>query len=528
MNLYLLKSTLLVGLISALFSPAVSAQESASEAAAKMAFAARVEAYVKACLDRDLLPNKASPKRDALTRQIEYWQEDPKTMTALKRWGTKAGDYRALFLQERRKACYYLMGYVGDEGTMLTKFSVELVDKDGQTIHRATSNHYDVPLDKVMTIAFDVDKSLTPGSRNTFEASLKSVKVEMVPMGRTRILDKLHAMDRRVFGRRVRARLQARKGRGRRGQKTVDRGLAYLANTQNPDGSWNAHLKSAPRVEATAKVLLAFLAAGHTGIDGDHKAPVQAGLSWLIEQQDKEGQIGASMKAHAMATTVLSEAFETGNRRGIKMPQRAALHFLLCQQRKGGGWGSTSNPPLGDTVSTTWAIMAAASARASGSKIGSYVFEGAVAALDALTDSESGQTAYRSLASLRTPKAGEPSLAATTAMAGFTRFFCRQKGHDARLELAHGVMVDAGQNLNDAQSAEDLDFLEFGTQTMYLYDGEEWKDFNRMMETAVIDRASEDGSWSPRKGSEKRIGIAQSTAIATLSLTVYYRYGSIR
>lgn len=90
-------------------------------------------------------------------------------------------------------------------------------------------------------------------------------------------------------------------------EKAVNRGLIWLTQHQNPDGSWslnrfheNCNGKhtsctglggESSNTAATGLALLPLLAAGHTHVDGEYAKSVAAGLQWLIDHQKPDGEL---------------------------------------------------------------------------------------------------------------------------------------------------------------------------------------------------------------------------------------------
>jgi hypothetical protein len=79
-------------------------------------------------------------------------------------------------------------------------------------------------------------------------------------------------------------------------QAAVDAGLAWLAASQAPDGSWSGD------PEETGLALLAFLATGATDRAGPHPEPVAAGLAWLERHPGSSGPAAMAL-AEAFALT---------------------------------------------------------------------------------------------------------------------------------------------------------------------------------------------------------------------------------
>ena len=85
-------------------------------------------------------------------------------------------------------------------------------------------------------------------------------------------------------------------------EAAVARGLRWLAQNQNQDGSWSlSNYQRSDRPDnqgdtaGTALALLPFLGAGQTHEYGMYKENVAQGLRWLIERQAIDGDLRAGL-----------------------------------------------------------------------------------------------------------------------------------------------------------------------------------------------------------------------------------------
>lgn len=91
--------------------------------------------------------------------------------------------------------------------------------------------------------------------------------------------------------------LLAKYGGNRKTEEAVDAGLRWLVKQQNKDGSWSIRgpysdgivEKIDNRPAATALALLAFQGAGNTRSSGKYSAVVSKGWKWLLKQQRADG-----------------------------------------------------------------------------------------------------------------------------------------------------------------------------------------------------------------------------------------------
>jgi hypothetical protein len=131
----------------------------------------------------------------------------------------------------------------------------------------------------------------------------------------------------------------------------VDKGLAWLAKQQRPDGGWAVDKESA--VAPTGLALLAFLGSAYTD-QGNHPyvATVRKGLDYLIASQEK-----AAPRERAIAALALAEALSLTSAPRLKAPVQKALKELAIA-RKGAkadpltmGWYALASARRGNPAS---------------------------------------------------------------------------------------------------------------------------------------------------------------------------------
>src|SRR5262245_60600244 len=105
--------------------------------------------------------------------------------------------------------------------------------------------------------------------------------------------------------------------------EAVNKGLQYLASTQNPDGSWNGDVgyklnqnyqvlaSQVPHVGVTALAGIAFLAGGHLPGRGQYGQVISKAIDYITTHVNQLGFItdqGTRMYSPAFATLSLAEA----------------------------------------------------------------------------------------------------------------------------------------------------------------------------------------------------------------------------
>lgn len=160
-------------------------------------------------------------------------------------------------------------------------------------------------------------------------------------------------------------------------REAVDKGLRWLVETQNADGSWSSS-QYGRNVGENGLALMAFMAQGNLPGEGPYGDSVARGVEWLVAQQQPTGLIQYTQQAkqapvmygHALATLALSEVW--GHMRGtptgdsVGTVLRRAVDLIVQVQGPRGGWTYQSVPQDGDTSVCVMQILALKSAEEAG------------------------------------------------------------------------------------------------------------------------------------------------------------------
>lgn len=339
-------------------------------------------------------------------------------------------------------------------------------------------------------------------------------------------------------------------------EQAVLSSLAFLAKAQKEDGHWDVGFwdgglltknpDGAPRVfrsadldtGVTALATLAFLGKLNTLEEGEYSNNVRRASRWLISQQKTGGFFGADpgggrgetvpgnmagMYGHAMATFALAEAYamsrEHADAKKLRTAVERGVAFILASQLEDGGWRYFQYQTQGGDMSIFgWQLMALKSAQLGGVPIPPRVRDRMVEFLKKHSrGDEGGLGAYRTTS---------PTTPAMTAEA----LYCRQilgAGRDSASSKEAVEYLLSFRNLPTRQKL-DLYYWYYGTMAMFQYGGDEWQQWNARVRELLISEQVKDGeyagSWEPRDPWSGYGGRIYATAIATLSLEVYYRY----
>lgn len=326
----------------------------------------------------------------------------------------------------------------------------------------------------------------------------------------------------------TRAATVSKRGGSPASERAVERGLAWLAAHQAVDGSWqfdlsgcNCHggcrnpgtLKSS--TASTSIVILPFLGAGNTHIDGPYQQTVSRAIYYLISRMQPTPRGGdfceGSMYGHGVTTLALAEAYGmTGD--DMLLPYlRDAIRFIqTAQDQHGGGWRYLPGQS-GDTTVTAWQVAALKSATIAGIETPSPTIDGVRRFLDSVQANNGAAYGYR-----------KPMAKPCTSAVGL---LCRMytgwgPDHEA---LVRGVTVLA----KTKPSPDDIYQNFYLAQALIQMDHPVWPRWNRQNRDQLVDRQSrfghEAGSWFFDDPDTAPGGRLAHTALAVLSLEVYYR-----
>jgi hypothetical protein len=295
------------------------------------------------------------------------------------------------------------------------------------------------------------------------------------------------------------------------------------------DGSWNFnHHKGlcqglcrnpgtvGSTTGATAMALLAFLGAGYTHERGEYRDTVRRGLYYLktrafVNPDGIDLQEG-TMYAHGLAAITFCEAFAmTGDPELKGLAQGAIDWIVYAQDKQGGGWRYRPHQP-GDTTVTGWQIMALKSGDMAGLRAPSPAFYLAQEFLDSVQCEGGARYGYMTTDPQHT----------TTAVGLLCRMYAGW-GHSHRaLQQGVAYLDHLGPLENDIYHNY------YATQVMFHWQGSDWKRWNETMRdhlvTTQAEGGHETGSWYFPDKSTAPGGRLCSTALAVMTLEVYYRY----
>jgi squalene cyclase len=172
-------------------------------------------------------------------------------------------------------------------------------------------------------------------------------------------------------------------------EAAIERGLQYLARTQNRDGSWRSAggFGSYPTA-MTALAGMAFLGVGSTPTRGRYWSQVRQATNFLLSCAQSDGVItapaeeGRSMYGHGFSTMFLAEVYgmeeDVRRQREIHDALTRAVNLIARSQSRQGGWLYTPDSNGDEGSVTVTQIQALRACRNAGINVPRKTIENAV------------------------------------------------------------------------------------------------------------------------------------------------------
>ena len=309
----------------------------------------------------------------------------------------------------------------------------------------------------------------------------------------------------------------------------TDRGLEYLARTQNPDGSWST-TGFGKNAGIASLAVMAFMAKGHTPGEGPYGERVNKAIDYVLSCADaKTGVIVAKdssshgpMYSHGICTLMLAEAvgMTSGEReKKIRAALEKAVKLILQSQaikrsnaRQQGGWRYQASSRDSDISCTGWQLMSLRAAKNTGADVPVEAINQAVAYIKR-SACKGGGFGYQPGGGPNRPRTGT----------GILSLEICGKHHEPE------AIAGADWLMKHPPAWPDRFFyygVYYCSQAMFQVGGKHWEFYRPRLESLLLSLQQEDGSWPkpPSGGSELNAGPPYFTATAVLALSVKYHY----
>ncbi len=311
-------------------------------------------------------------------------------------------------------------------------------------------------------------------------------------------------------------------------ERAIARALEWFKRTQEPDGRWSLEKHGGSKGHdnaATGFAMLCYMGwnVKHTEDDRHGYRPVmEKAVKWLVSRVGKDGDLtgGESngMYDQGVAAMALAEAYGLTKDPALKEPLERAIQFIIRSQNKRlGGWRYKANSNDCDTSVVGWQVMALTSARMAGIAVPEQSLQLAEEWLARVASGpQGGRYAYQE------KRGPTPTMTAES-------MFCRQLLGTPRTDDRQAGSADYLRASLPNPRSPNYYYWYYGALALHQHQGEIWREWNAKMKEVLLESQVREGagagSW-PDDGQwvKKRGGKVMSTAMAALSLEVYYRY----
>jgi len=276
---------------------------------------------------------------------------------------------------------------------------------------------------------------------------------------------------------------------------SVERGLAYLAQMQQEDGSFGSN-RFERHVGITSLACLAFMADGHMPGRGEYGPNVQRGLDFVLNHATESGLIVADashgpMYGHGFATLFLGEIYGmTGDER-TREALLKAVRLIVTTQNPEGGWRYQPRPFDADISVTICQVMALRSARNAGLSVPKETIDRAIAYVRQCQNPADGGFKYM----LNSGGSAFPRSAAGVAALYYAGVY-----EDDALSKGLTYLENGSQNTTFGAGGHYFYGHYYAAQAMFLAGGEHWERWCPRVREQLVAAQLADGSWNSGHG----------------------------
>ncbi|HET6246373.1 MAG TPA: prenyltransferase/squalene oxidase repeat-containing protein [Tepidisphaeraceae bacterium] len=316
---------------------------------------------------------------------------------------------------------------------------------------------------------------------------------------------------------------------------SIDKGLAYLAKDQKPDGTFT---QGAPAgtTAVPSLVVLAFLSRGHVPGKGEYGEMLNRSIDYVLDSQQETGLFSrrpnadAIMYEHGMSAVMLGEAYpnvdDVRRAKILKAVARSTKLLLDAQEPDGhpknstyaGGWRYRINSSDADISVSAWQILALRAAARCGVDVPKRRLEAARAFIDRCAV-PTGGFAYQPGGLPNSVRTGVGVLMDELVSAADEKPGAGK--HPANAVAGGDYLLGA---LPDSPRREFyFDDVFFCAHSLEELGGKYWdKAYAPRIRTPLLALQKPDGHFDGSNGQEKQAGPAYGTAMACLTLCVPY------
>lgn len=298
-------------------------------------------------------------------------------------------------------------------------------------------------------------------------------------------------------------------------REAIEKGLRFLATTQNRDGSWRTRGSAGGYpVAMTALAGIALLAGGNTPTQGPYARNVSSALTFILKSARRDTGLIAQleeeshcMHGHGFAMLFLAQCLgvEEDPKRlaQLKLVLQRAVELTDRSQSGMGGWLYTPDSQADEGSVTVTQVQGLRAARNSGVAVPKRVID---RALKYLVDSQNADGGIRYQVSDNGPS--RPAITAAAVVCWYNAGIYDDEHVRKALKFAESSLSP-----RDAQAARFFGHYYYAhlymAQAMYLGGDAAWLPYFAALRDALLAKQAADGSWDG-----DHVGTTYGTAVA--------------
>jgi prenyltransferase beta subunit len=289
----------------------------------------------------------------------------------------------------------------------------------------------------------------------------------------------------------------------------IERGLAWLARQQKPDGSFGSGSQYGRHVGITALAGLAFMSDGNLPGRGRYSRELDRALQFVLESTAEEsGLICAEtsygpMYGHGFATLFVAELHGNSPRPDLREKLRKAVRLLVQTQNDEGGWRYHPVKADADISVTICQVMALRAARNVGIDVPKSTIDRAISYIRRCQNSDGGFRYMQDSTGSMFPRSA----------AGVAALYYAGLYGGPELKAGLGYLME---NLPaEGRSHGHYYYGQYyAAQAMFQAGGRYWSAWWPAIRKDLLSKQAEDGSWRGEAGDE------YGTAMALIVLQI--------